>query len=320
MTVALISTGGTIASTDDSGNDASPELEASALIEAIPEIGQVSDIQTHDFANIPSAHLSIDQVYDLVQLIKKLDNNTSINGIVITQGTDVLEETSYFVDLCYDGDTPVAFTGAMRNPSLPSPDGPTNVMNSVRVVANDVPDAINVVVVFNDRVHAARSVTKVHSMNVDTFRSPEFGPLAAIDENRVHWVRSPLVMDETFNPDPEALTNDVFVAFVGLDASARQFRMAKEADGLCIATTGAGHVPPRVVPELRSLIDHGVTCVAATRCLEGRLAQSTYDFEGSERSLREVGAYFSDETIQKTRIKLIVALASDAINEAFSRP
>lgn len=320
MTVALISTGGTIASTDDSGGDASPELEASALIDAIPEIGQVSDIETHDFATIPSAHLSIDQVYDLVQLVKKLDNNKSINGIVITQGTDVLEETSYFVDLCYNGDTPVAFTGAMRNPSLPSPDGPTNVLGSIRVVAGDVPDNTNVVVVFNDRVHAARSVTKVHSMNVDTFRSPEFGPLAAIDENRVHWVRSPLVTEETFNPDPEALTNDVLVAFVGLDASARQFRTAKEADGLCIATTGAGHVPPRVVPELRSLIDRGVTCVATTRCLEGRLARSTYDFEGSERSLREVGAYFSDETIQKTRIKLIVALASDAVNEAFSRP
>lgn len=317
MTVAVVSTGGTIASTEDAGADASPELTSDELLAAVPEIETVADIETVDFSTVPSAHFTVDQVHALSETIAELDRD-GYDGIVVTQGTDVLEESAYFADLCYDGDAPVVFTGAMRNPSLPSPDGPANLLDSVRVATSDRA-AGSVLVAFNGRVHAARDVTKTNSMNVDTFRSPEFGPLAVVDEDRVTWRRRPVRIDPVLDPDGSALPNDVHAVTATLDMPPAQIRTAGDAAALCLATTGAGHIPPSIIPELSELRDRGVPIVVTTRCPEGRLARSTYDFEGSERTLIDLDCLYSDLVLQKTRIATIVALASDGLEAVFER-
>lgn len=321
MAVTVISTGGTIASTDSSdGGGAAPELTAENLVEAVPGLEETVDIETYDFSNVPSPHFTIEQMYELVELIRELDDDPDIDGLVVTQGTDILEESAYFVDLCYHGATPVAFTGAMRNPSLASPDGSANLLASVQTVRSDEAAKAGVVVVFNDRVHAARDVTKTNSMNVDTFRSPEFGPLAVRDENRVTWRRSTEGEEPTFDPDPDRLTNDVFAVTVTADMPDAAVSSAADSAALCLAATGAGHIPPTIIPPLESLRDRSVPIVATTRCPEGRLARDTYGFRGSEATLRDLDCYYSERNLQKTRIKTIVALAADRLADAFDRP
>ncbi|MBZ6496778.1 asparaginase [Natrinema longum] len=321
MAVTVISTGGTIASTDSSdGGGAAPELTAATLVGAVPGLEETVDIETHDFSNVPSPHFTIEQMYELVELIRELDDDPDVDGLVVTQGTDILEESAYFVDLCYDGSTPVAFTGAMRNPSLASPDGPANLLASVQTVRSEEAADAGVVVVFNDRVHAARDVTKTNSMNVDTFRSPEFGPLAVRDEDRVTWRRSTEGEEPTFDPDTDRLTNDVFAVTATADMPEAAVSSAADGAALCLAATGAGHIPPTIIPALESLRDRAVPIVATTRCPEGRLARDTYGFRGSEATLRELDCYYSERNLQKTRIKTIVALAADRLPDAFDSP
>ncbi len=319
MSIVVVSTGGTIASTEDSGGDASPDLTGNDLVAAVPVLEEIATIETRDFSNVPSAHFTIEQMGDLSGLLADLDDSDDVEGIVVTQGTDILEECAYFVDLTYDGETPVVFTGAMRNPSLPSPDGPINLATSVRTAASDRPRG-RVLVAFNQRIHAGREVTKTNSTNTDTFRSPEFGPLAVAEESRITWRRRPIDPDPVIDADSAELTNDIHAVTVTADMPPAQIVAAADADALCLAATGAGHIPPRIIEPLERLRAADVPLVATTRCPEGRLARDTYGFRGSEATLQELGAYYSDLNLQKTRIKTIAALADGGIDAAFERP
>ena len=320
MSVVVVSTGGTIASTEDAGGDASPDLTGADLVAAVPGLDGVADVSTHEFSTVPSPHFTIEDMADLADLAREYDEDPEVEGVVVTQGTDVLEESAHFVDRCYGGETPVVFTGAMRNPSLASPDGPGNLLASVRVAAHPGARDLGVLVCFNDRVLAARHATKTSSMNLDTFRAPEFGPLGTVDEDRVTWASRPVERAPAHDIDRERLTNDVRAVTVTADMPDATFRAATDAAAVCLAATGAGHVPPGILPALSALRDAGVPLVATTRCPEGRLARHTYDFPGSEASLRELGCYFADRNLQKTRIETVVALAADALGEAFDRP
>lgn len=320
MAIVVISTGGTIASTSNDGDDASPELTGDDLVEAVPEIETVAALETRDFSNVPSTHFTVDQMADLADVITELNEDDDVSGVVVTQGTDVLEESAYFVDLCYEGHMPVVFTGAMRTSSHPSADGPGNLLASVRVAASEEAYGRGVLVTFNDRVHTAREATKTNSMNMDTFRSPEFGPLAVVDENRVTWRRHSGSPDPQFDTDWNNLTNDVPVIYATADMSQRDLVDGDGVDAVCLAATGAGHIPPKTIPWLENLRDESVPVIATTRCLEGRLARSTYGFEGSEATLRQFDCYYSDLNIQKTRIQAIVALSARSLDDAFDRP
>ncbi|WP_117595573.1 asparaginase [Haloprofundus halophilus] len=320
MSVRIVSTGGTIASTEDDGADANPDLTGDDLVAAVPALDGLTTVETEDFATVPSPYLSFEDLLDLVDLLRELDADPEVDGVVVTQGTDNLEETSYFVDCCYDGETPVAFTGAMRTPSHASPDGPANLLAGVRTVLDDSARDRGVLVVFNDRVHAAREVVKAHSMNVDTFRTPEFGPLATVDEDRLVWRRRAENPDPTFSPTASALPDEVLTCVATLDMSDSVLELGTEADAVCLAAMGAGHVPPKILSALETLRDEDVPVVATTRCPEGRLARRTYGFRGSERTLQELGCYYSDLNLQKTRVKAVLALAEDRLSDAFDRP
>jgi L-asparaginase len=138
MSVVVISTGGTIASTKESGGGASPELTGEDLVANVHGLSKNVELVTYDFSNIPSPHFSVQQMHKLSELVVEYDHHNTVDGIVITQGTDTLEEVAYFVDLCYDGETPIVFTGGMRNPSLASPDGPANLLTAVRTATSAV--------------------------------------------------------------------------------------------------------------------------------------------------------------------------------------
>jgi len=319
MSVAVISTGGTIASMKESGGGASPELTGDDLIAEIPGLSQDIELQPYDFSNIPSPQFSVQQMHKLSELIAEYDHDDTMDGIVITQGTDTLEEVAYFVDLCYDGETPVVFTGAMRNPSLASPDGPANLLTAIRTATSDGARGRGVLVAFNDQIHAAKLVTKTHSMRLDTFKSPDLGPLAVHDEETIRW-RASVDRTPMIQIDSEALTNKVAALTVTADMHPSQIPAPAAFEAVVLATTGAGHIPPRIIDPLEDLKDEDVPLIATTRCPVGRLATSTYDYRGSEKTLRNLGCYYSDRNLQKARIEAIVGLSGAALDTIISQP
>ncbi len=319
MAVVVISTGGTIASTEDTGGDAKPELTGSDLIASIPTLKGNTELETKDFSNVPSAHFSIENMAELAQLIESYDSDENITGVVVTQGTDVLEESAYFVDLYYDGETPVVFTGAMRNPSVASPDGPANLLTAITAAEDPSARGRGVLVAFNDQIHTAREVTKTHSMRVDTFCSPEFGPIGTRDESTIRW-QSQTRRSPTPANTMEPFSNDVGTLFVTADTPTWQVPDPTKCDGLVVAATGAGHIPPKLIESLSELTEADIPVVATTRCHTGRLARSTYDFEGSEVTLQDIGCYYSNRNPQKARIETIFAIASGEFNKILINP
>ncbi|MFC6974353.1 asparaginase [Halomicroarcula sp. GCM10025709] len=319
MTIVVISTGGTIASTEDAGGDASPELTGEDLVASVPGFDDQLSLRTEDFSNVPSAHFTVEQMHELSQLIAEYDSDDVVDGIVVTQGTDVLEESAYFVDRSYDGETPVVFTGAMRNPSLASPDGPANLLTAVRTAQSEGARGRGALVAFNDRIHAAKYVTKTNSMNLDTFRSPEFGPLATRDEETIRWSVA-TERTESVDIDPAALTNEVVGITVTADMHPSQIPAPDECAAVVLAATGAGHIPPKLIEPLEALAEADIPLVATTRCPEGRLATDTYDFPGSEVTLQRLGCYYSERNLQKARVETIVGLAGGGVGSVLSRP
>jgi L-asparaginase len=316
VTIVIISTGGTIASVPDDGG-AAPTLTAAQLSDAVPELDAYGPIRAKQFSNVPSAHLELGQVGRLIDKMEQLASDDDVRGIIVTQGTDVLEESAFFAALSYGGDVPVAFTGAMRNLELPGTDGPANLLASARVVADSPTDSVYVV--FNDRVHDPADVTKTHTMNPDTFRSPEFGPLATVNEDRVDWRREPVTELPRLGLTQAVGSVDVAAVTATMDMATRQISAHHEADALCLAATGAGHIPPKIVSPLEELRDRTIPVVVTSRCPEGQLARSTYGFEGSERTLQELGCLYSRYNLQKTRIATILGVADDVLEAVFQR-
>lgn len=309
MTVVIVSTGGTIASPTGSNE----WLTGDDLVATVPELEPVADIETHSFDNLPSTNMTFARMYELVELLGTFDDDASVDGIVVTHGTDVLEESAYFADLCYDGETPVIFTGAMRDQSMVAPDGPANLLASVRTATTERARGLGVLVVLNDRVHPAKGVTKTHSMALDTFQSPEFGPLATVDHDRIAWERTSAPSTPTYDPDPEQLTNDVPAIVVIADASGTALRAGEDSAAVCVGVPGAGNLPPVAREALEDLRNADVPVIVTTRCPQGRLSMPpTDDLDG-------LGCLFSDRNLLQTRIKAVVALAADSLDDAFER-
>ncbi|HEY5104166.1 MAG TPA: asparaginase, partial [Acidimicrobiales bacterium] len=187
--ITVLSLGGTISSTptDDLSSGVTPRLNAHDLVSAIPELDDVADVTAVTFRQMPSGDLTLS---DLMELAHEIDRSfeSGADGVVVTQGTDTIDETSFALDVLVRSSRPVVVTGAMRNPSLPGADGPANILAAVRVAASRDAAGSGTLVVFNDEIHAARFVRKTHSSSPSTFHSPTCGPLGWIVEDRTRLV------------------------------------------------------------------------------------------------------------------------------------
>ncbi len=308
--VRLLSLGGTIAMTRDVRGLANPALDAMSLMEAVPALSAIATVDGEPFANVPSPFLLPADILRLAGHLREL-RREGYDGAVVTQGTDTLEETAYLLDLLIprsDG-LAVVVTGAQRNPSLVSPDGPSNLLDSVITAADPRTAQMGAVVVFCSEIHAGRDVVKTHTTRLDTFKSPETGPLGAITNGQVAWLRSPVV-GESYSPDN--LNAKVEVAWAGMGSTSFILDAALgSSQGIVLQAVGAGHVPPAMVPGIKRLIAAGIPVVMTSRCHAGRLLSRTYGYEGSETHLHDLGVIFGDGLpTSKARMKLLVLLGA----------
>ncbi|CAF3384494.1 unnamed protein product [Rotaria sp. Silwood2] len=193
-TIVILATGGIIAGVSNM-NEPSDSYDAGVLtvkelLKSVPNIGNIARIQTKQLTNIDSKDMTIEIWKKLVKNIHELLKQPSIDGIVVTHGTDTLEETSFFTQLIVNSDKPVVFTAAMRPSTALSADGPLNLFNAVVVAASQNSRGQGVLVVMNGKIFSAYDVTKTNTYCVDTFCSPEFGPLGRIENSQAHYQRS----------------------------------------------------------------------------------------------------------------------------------
>jgi L-asparaginase len=319
--VAVFTLGGTIASVPSvNRTDAIPKLGAEDLLAAVPGAADVADLTLRSFRQYPSGDLTICDIITLARQIEAVAD--TVDGVMITQGTDTLEETSFLLSLLLQTEIPVVLTGAMRNSGLPGADGAANMLHALLVAGS--PDAVGIgpVVVIADKVHLARHVRKVHSSSIAAFESPNSGPVGWINEDRVRiplMPRASLACVALDAIDADHLP-EVEIASVALGSTKV---CHGEPNGLVVQGFGGGHVPSRTVPELEALAEC-IPVVLASRTGAGEIYSATYGFPGSERDLLGRGLISAGALdAYKARLLLTTLLASNAerntIVSAFER-
>lgn len=297
--VRLVATGGTIS------NRIGGRLTAEELIKAIPDLPRYATPEFEQFANTSSSAMTMEQWLNLAQRINELfRTNAALAGVVVTSGTDTLEELAYFLNLTVRDARPVAVVGSMRNPSTLGYEGAANLLEGFRVAADPASRGRGVMVVLNDEINAAREVTKTDALRLQTFQTRGYGLLGVIDRDRVVYYRR---VERRHTADSEfdvaAMTAlprvDVLLTYQGANGDLIQAAVDAGAQGIVIATAGAGAMSGTQGEGVRYATSKGVPVVMTTRTGSGRIA-------GGGRGSTIAG---EDLAPIKARILLMVALA-----------
>ena len=267
----------------------------------------LNGIEVHalDFLNLPSPHIKPKHMLALYHKIKEEADN--YDGVVITHGTDTLEETAYFLDTMEIPHMPIVLTGAMRSSNELGSDGVYNYLSALRVASDDKAADKGVLIVMNDEIHAAKYVTKTHTTNVSTFQTPTHGPLGLIMKQEILYFKTaePRVR---FDLDCIQGLVPIISAYAGMTDELIDMLDLEQLDGLVIQAFGAGNVPKETAQKLETLLQKGIPVALVSRCFNG-IAEPVYAYQGGGVQLQESGVLFVKElNAQKARLKLLIAI------------
>ena len=310
--VHVIATGGTIS---NMGND--PRRTVDELVTGVPGIAAVADVTTEQFSNVASSAVTQEMLRDLSKRIRTLfAEQTPPAGVIVTHGTDTMEETAFFLDLTVGGCAPVILTGAMRQANWAGADGPANLYNSVRLAASPEARGRGAFVLMNDEIFLAREVTKSNTTRLNAFSAPEAGPAGVTDPDGIFF-RSPAPANCTGEPlvNVDAVQNfarvDVVYSYIGADSAVVDALVAAGARGLVVAGVGRGGTTGSQSRALRRATEKGVIVVTSNRTGAGRVGRPT-----NPESLKNLAAG-SGTTIgagdlnpQKARMLLALAISA----------
>jgi L-asparaginase len=321
--IALFTTGGTIASVRGAGGAASPNLTAEQLVEAVPRLAEVADIEPVRFRQVASSDLTLSDVLALAERLERAVA-AGASGAVVTQGTNTLEETSFALDLLWDREEPVVLTGAMRHSELAGADGPANLLAAAVVAASPSARGLGALVVFNDEVHLPLFVHKAHTTNPAAFRSPLTGPIGWITENHLRVALRPVVRHHISIRRAPDLIPPVALVKVTLGDDGRMLEAidSRGYQGLVVEATGGGHVPGAMAEPLAALAAK-MPVVLSSRTGAGEVLHNTYGFLGSETDLLKRGLIHGG-ILDGSKAKLLLTLlltaggGKEAIVEAFA--
>ncbi len=305
--VHVLFTGGTISMRIDPGTGAAlPALSGQEIVARVSGLKKEARLSLEDYARLPGPHVTPQWMWRLRAHVAELLDRPDVHGVVVTHGTDTLEETAFLLDLTLDSGKPVVFCGAMRTVSEPGWDGPANLMAAVRTAVHPEAPGRGVLVAVGEEIFGAGEVSKWHTQRLDAFRSAR-GPLAIVDRGVVRFERPP-ARPRTLMPRRLVTDVDLHTMATGVDDRLIRASLARGARGLVVEATGCGNVPPGALPGLRKAIASRVPVVVVSRCGEGRVGPA-YGYEGGGQMLEAMGAIFGgDLPGPKARIKLMVAL------------
>jgi L-asparaginase len=319
--VAYFALGGTISMTGAPGEGVVARLSGNQLVEGLGELPVA--VRVHDPYAVPSASMSFADVLDVVEAASRAVTEGAA-GVVLTQGTDTLEETAFLIDSVWPHDAPFVVTGAMRNPTLAGADGPANLRAALQVAASPGSMGRGTVVVFADEIHAARHVRKTHSTSTSTFVSPDLGPIGHVVEGTPRYLAAVPWRQLIAGWTRETIAaTRIALHTVTLDDDAADISaLAGTYHGLVLAGFGVGHVPAALVPALVELMEV-MPVVLTSRTGAGAVLAETYGAPGSERDLRQrgvIGGGFVHPYKARVLLRLLVAAKAtvDEIAEAFA--
>jgi L-asparaginase len=307
--VHVLFTGGTISMRVDPGTGAAvPAMSGEEIVSRVHGLRKEARLTLEDYARLPGPHVTPPWMWDLKGRVSAVLADPAVDGVVLTHGTDTLEETAFLLDLTLDSDKPVVLCGAMRTVSDPGWDGPANLMTAVRAAVHPDGGGRGVLVAVGEQVHAAAEATKWHTQSLGAFRSSR-GPLGVLDRGQVVFQR-PASRVPPLPAQRLVTAVDLHTMAAGVDDVLLRASLARGARGLVIEATGAGNVPPASLSGLRAALDAGLPVVLVSRCAEGRVAPA-YGYEGGGQMLRDLGVIFGQDLPgAKARIKLMVALGA----------
>ena len=326
-TVAIFTTGGTIASRIDPATGAAGAVEAPEdLIQTVPGIDRLANFELHPVAMVPSWNMTPELMWQLAQQIETTLQRPEITAAVVTHGTDSVEETAYLVSLVNSATKPVVFVVAMRNLSETGADGPRNLSDAIRTAIDPASSARGVLLVVNQTIHDARFVTKTDTVNPHTFESPDFGPAGIIDGFAVRYLHAPARARHLPANRLERRV-EIVKAVTGSDGAHIEWLVSRGTRGIVLEGSGAGNVPVTMLPAINDALARGVTVVLTSRCLSGFLSPIYGGASGAGGGfdLTAAGVIPAQHLpSQKARIKLMVALGSGledhALRELFAFP
>lgn len=250
------------------------------------------ELAVDDFCSVGSYAFDLDLAFSLARHVDGLLHASDCDGVVVTHGTDTMEESAYMADLVVRSDKPVVFTGAQRHAGEPDSDGPRNIADAARVAAAASARRRGAMIVFEQEIHAARNVTKTHTSRVDTFRSPGLGKIGEID-GEVFFYRAPPPREPIVT---EAICADIafFKLVMGSRPDLLEFAASKGARGVVIEAFGRGNAPDGFPEAIRRLASDNIPVVVASRCPEGR-TKPVYGNSGGGKELADAGAIFSGD-------------------------
>jgi L-asparaginase len=313
--ISVISYGGTIASVVRPGVGASPSIPIEEVAKRIPGLSGIAELVFVPAKQVASPHMTMQDLLDMRVMVRNAIAQGSA-GVVVTQGTDTVEEIAFGLDVLCSGAQPVVITGAMRNASMPGADGPANLAAAVRVAAAPASRGLGTVVVMNDEIHAARFVRKSHTASPAAFTSAHVGPLGWIAEGDVRILVRPSFAMHLDVPE-DAVPAPVGLLKLTLGDDGRLLPYVAEAGfvGLVLEGFGGGHVTKEIAaPERLDPIVSRMPVVLASRAGNGEVLRSTYGgFIGSETDLIQRGVVFAGALDgPKARLLLSLLLMSGA--------
>jgi L-asparaginase len=313
--IHLLFTGGTISMHRDAAAGGNvPTHGGEALVEFSGGLDTISPYRIENWAMVPACHLGPDRLWALRERVRHIAASGEVRGIVITHGTDTIEETAYLLDRTLDSQVPVAITGAMRTSSDADWDGPSNLLAAATVAASTSSAGRGVMVVFNGKVFAGRSVVKFHATDPNAFAAPHAAPIGRVGDGCVVYDasrRGSREAGKTRAVDLRGLSARVALVsmVVGDDGSMLDLARAGH-DGIVVVAFGSGNVPPGAVPAIGRWIDEKKPVVIASRCPTGEVTP-LYAFEGGGSRLVAMGAIpAGPRTPSHARMELMIALSA----------
>jgi L-asparaginase len=306
--VAYFALGGTISMTTAPEGGVIARLTGADLVDALGELPV--EVRVHDPYAVPSASLTFEDVLDTVDAADQAVRDGAV-GIVLTQGTDTLEETSFLIDSVWRHDVPFVVTGAMRNPTLPGADGPANLLAALQVASSPAARGRGALVTFHDEIHAARHVRKSHSTSPGTFVSPDLGPIGHVIERAPRFLADVprRTRIDGWTRERLAATKIALYTTALDDDGALLAGPEHSHQGLVLAGFGVGHVPARLLPDLTEILKV-MPVVLTSRTGGGAVLADTYSAPGSERDLLArgvVGGGFVHPFKARVLLRLLVA-------------
>jgi L-asparaginase len=316
--VVVVSTGGTIGMRPDPATGKLvPAVSGEELVDTLGW-HDGPPLELDDFARVPSFDMHGDLALALADRVSDHCRRDDVGGIVVTHGTDTMEESVYLIDRLLDSDNPVVLTGAQRAADEPDSDGPRNLGNAIRVALAPEARGRGAVIVFDGEVHAAREARKVHTSALRAFASPGYGPLGHVDGTRVLFRRRPERSRPLPRPSAALPRVDLIRLYAGADDTLLRASLDAGSRAIVLEGTGRGNANERVLPGVEAALQAGVPVVVCSRCVAGRV-KPVYG-RGGGQDLAEAGAVFAGDLAgPKVRVLLQLVLAAGLdVNETLA--